>query len=441
MPRRRFRIRIYCVLSLLLLAPAVGRAQSANPNSGDHDQGTISQLVEQIKQLQQQDRDLQERIKILEARQSPALHTTEVDPVSPTMLPQSAEEPQPPQVTPPFDWHALHGIQWRGFGEFNYKVLDQRSPELGTDGFAPGSAGNFYGGDFDLFLSAKVSDKAYIVSEIAFGEADHQTFGVDLERFLFLYEFNDHLKVSFGRYQTAISYYNTEFRSAKFFLTTADRPLILQFADEGGILPTQAVGVSIAGAVPSGKLGLNYLFEYGSSDTVRPDINGSGKVDDENNGNHLTLGVFVRPEVLPGLRIGGSFYHDKIGNSNMPSPVRIGQTIVNSYVVYVAHGVEFLNEGFLIRHSIEHDGDVFNMPAFYSQFSRRIGRVRPFFRYQYINANPGSIFEDVALRYGPSFGARFDFTDSIAFKAQLDHTVRKDQPDLNGLQMQVAFAF
>jgi hypothetical protein len=110
-------------------------------------------------------------------------------------------------------------------------------------------------------------------------------------------------------------------------------------------------------------------------------------------------------------------------------------------VVYVAHGIEFLNEGFLIRHSIERGGPVFNMPAFYSQFSRRFGHIRPFLRYQYINANPDSIFQDVALRYGPSFGARYDFSDNIAFKAQLDHTVRKDQPDLNGLQMQVAFTF
>jgi len=186
---------------------------------------------------------------------------------------------------------------------------------------------------------------------------------------------------------------------------------------------------------------LNYLFEYGSSDTVRPDINGSGQIDDENNGNHINLGLFVRPEVLPGLQIGGSFYHDKIGDSSLPSSARIGQTIVNAHVVYVAHGFEILNEGFLIRHTLQ-NGLVLNMPAFYSQFSKRLGRVRPFFRYQYVNTNNQStIFDDVGLRYGPSFGARYDFTENIAFKAQLDHTVREDLPDLNGLQLQVAFAF
>ena len=436
--KRRVRTRIHCALLAVLLVPATIWAQ----NAGSGDPETISQLVEQIKQLQQQDRDLQERIKILEGRQLQTPSVTEPD-LAPTATPPQTAEPSAPASgpAPTFDWHDVHGMQWRGFGEVNYKVLDQRRPELGTDGFVPGSAGNFYTGDFDLFLSAKLTDKAGVLAEIAFGEFDHQTFNVDLERFLLHYEFNDYLKLSVGRYQTGIGYYNTAFRSAKFLLTTADRPLIMQFADEGGLLPTQAVGVSITGLVPSGKLGLNYLFEYGSSDTVRPNIDGSGQLDDENNGNHINVGFFVRPDVLPGLQIGGSFYHDKIGDSTQPSSARIGQTIVNGHVVYVAHGFEILNEGFLIRHALA-NGVTFNMPAFYSQFSKRVGRIRPFFRYQYVNANKAStIFDDVDLRYGPSFGARYDFNESIAFKAQLDHTVREYQPDLNGLQLQVAFAF
>jgi len=420
-------------LAVLLVSSSIWAQNASSSN-----QEIITQLAEQIKQLQLQDRELQARIKTLEDSQLKAPPLTEPDSAAPAALPVSAEQPGPP---PTFDWHDLHGIQWRGFGEVNYQVLDQRSPELGTDGFVPGSAGNFYTGDFDLFLSAKLDDKTSVLAEIAFGELDHQTFNVDLERFLLQYEFSDYLKMSFGRYHTGIGYFNTAFRSAKFLLTTADRPLIMQFADEGGLLPTQAVGVSITGLVPSGRLGLNYLFEYGSSDTLRPDINGSGNIDDENNGNHINVGLFVRPEVLPGLQIGGSFYHDRISDSTMPSSVRIGQTIINAHVVYVAHGFEILNEGFLIRHALG-NGVAFNTPAFYSQFSKRFGNIRPFFRYQYVNTNQKStIFDDISLRYGPSFGGRYEFTESIAFKAQLDHTVRKNQPDLNGLQMQVAFAF
>jgi len=114
---------------------------------------------------------------------------------------------------------------------------------------------------------------------------------------------------------------------------------------------------------------------------------------------------------------------------------------VNGHVVYIQHGIEFLNEGYLVRHSFEHSSATLNTSAFYTQFSRRIGPVRPYFRYQYINASQRSRFSDVGLRHGPSFGARYDINDNVAFKLQLDHTVRRNQPDLNGLQTQLAFTF
>src|SRR6202035_537430 len=145
--------------------------------------------------------------------------------------------------------HELHGIQWRGFGEVDYKVLNQRMPELGTYGFVPGSHGNFYTGDFDLLLTSRLTDKASVLAEMVFGEGDAQKFDVDLERVLLKYDYNDHLKLSFGRYHTGIGYYN--FNSGSWLQTTADRPLIMEFANEGGLLPTQAVGVSVTGTIPS----------------------------------------------------------------------------------------------------------------------------------------------------------------------------------------------
>lgn len=95
---------------------------------------------------------------------------------------------------------------------------------------------------------------------------------------------------------------------------------------------------------------MNYIAEYGSSDTVRPDSGGGG-VFDENNGNHVNLGFFVRPVSVPGLQVGASFYHDRISDFLAGPSVRLGQTIVNAHVVYTGHGLEILNEGFLIRNA------------------------------------------------------------------------------------------
>jgi hypothetical protein len=418
--------------ALILFISGVSYAQQ----QAQSDAETIQQLVRQV-------RVLQGKVDALEASQ-PAKDNTPVsgssasDSVSSVSTPPTSDAIAQAPLSQ--ELHELRGIQWRGFGEVDYKVLNQRTPELGTYGFVPGSAGNFYTGDFDLLLTSRINDKTSVLSEIAFGERDAQRFNVDLERMLLKYDYNDHLRMSFGRYHTGIGYYNTAFHSGSWLQTTADRPLIMEFANHGGLLPTQAVGVSITGAIPSGGLGLNYIAEYGSSDTMRPELNGN-VLEDENNGNHVNAGLFVRPDSLPGLQIGGSIYHDQISDFRLGPTVRLGQTIVNGHVVYVRHGIELLNESFLIRHAYENTSTVFNIPAFYSQISKQFGRIRPFFRYQYINANPGSIFEDVELRYGPSFGARYDFNDFVAFKAQLDHSVRRGQNDLNGLHFQLAFTF
>lgn len=443
MPGKRIGTLVQCAL-LVLVVPASGRAQTASCK----DREAMAELVEQIKQLQQQDHDLLERIKILEARQPSAGSGTEAASALSTTAPQPAEQ-IPSQATPPApsavlrDWHDVHGLQWRGFGEVDYQVLNQRKPELGGGGFVPGSAGNFYTGDFGLFLTSRLTAEASVLSEIIFEEGDAQSYSVDLRRMLLKYDYSDHLKFSFGRYQTNIGYYNWAFRSAAWLQTTADRPLVMQYASEGGLLPTQAIGVSVTGAIPARRLGLHYVAEYGSSDTIRPDINGDGLVNDENNSNQVNIGLFVRPDSVPGLQMGTSHYHDKISNFIQGPSLRYGQTIVNGYVVYVQHGIEFLNEGFLIRDSALHfSAVVFNTPAFYSQISKQIVHIRPFFRFQYVNASTNnSIYDDVGLRLGPSFGARYDLNDYIAFTAQLDHTVRRGEPDLNGLQLQWAFTF
>jgi hypothetical protein len=459
-----------------LVVPVLAWTQSQSPA----DQQTIANLIEQIKQLQQEDRALMERVRQLEAAQkaavpaavpdTPQVPATTETPPSPPSTPvaappapaSSASDAQaaPVPPAPAREMHDLHGIQWRGFGELDYKVLNQRTPETGTYGFDPGSAGNFYTGDFDMFLSSRLSEKASVLAEIDFEESNAQSFKLDLQRMLLKYDLNDHLRASFGRYQTDIGYYNWAFRAASWLQTTADRPLVMEFASNGGLLPTQAVGVSVTGSVPSGRLGLNYSAEYGSSDTVRPDINGDGLLNDENNGNHINVGLFALPDKVPGFGIGGSIYHDQISDlvslasggavigtqglpGNIPPPwARWNQTIVNAHAVYVAKGIEFLNEAFMIRHAPIGPGETFRTPAFYSQFSKKIGPVRPFFRYQYVNASPQNLtYNDVGLRYGPSFGARYDVTEYCAFKVQFDNTARRGLPDLNGLHLQLSGTF
>ena len=157
------RIMTTVITSLLFTGMSLAQNTSAS------DQETIRLLVQQVKELQ-------EKVKTLEAKQS----DSEATPPQPTTFQQDvaeqAAEPNQSPTAPPA-LHESHGIQWRGFGEVNYKVLDQREPELSTFGFVPGSAGNFYTGEFALFLTSRINDKASVLSETVFDEhVEHRRF-------------------------------------------------------------------------------------------------------------------------------------------------------------------------------------------------------------------------------------------------------------------------
>jgi hypothetical protein len=244
--------RIVCVLCAL-----TGRAQQAITPP------TLTDLEQQVQQLRQE-------LSLLEAQLA-------AQAVQPTVQQESLVPPAAESLP------KAERINFRGVGELNYKALDQRKPEIASGGFVAGSAANFYTGNFDLLLTAPIGPRAHVLAEINFEAEGAQDFDVDVDRVLLTYDFRNWRRASAGRYQTSIGYYNTVFISSAWPQTTVDRPLIMAFPDEGGVLPVQALGLSLEGAIPSGDLGLNYVFEYGSSDTIRARLNAIGS-DDENNG-------------------------------------------------------------------------------------------------------------------------------------------------------------
>ena len=417
-------------ITCLLVATSYGQ------NSSSSDQ------AETIKLLQQEVEMLKTRLAAVESRQEQSPNGAQL--VSATYTPAAAPAPAPAVQDNPAmqNFGLVKGIKFQGFGEVGWKANDHHAGQTPTFGFSNGPNGNFSIGDFDLFLTSRINEKTSVLAEMVFGESDAQSFDIDMERVLLKYDHNDYLKLSFGRFHTATSYYNSVFHSGKWLQTPVNRPLVVEFANDGGLLPTQAVGLSVTGKIPSGKLGLNYVFEYGTSDTIRPDINDREAAEtDESNGNGITAGIYMKPDWAQGLDIGGSFYHDRLNPTD--TGFHIGQSIISGHVVYTTPKFEFINEAFLIQHAV--DGlRTFNTPAFYSLISYSVApKWRPFFMYQYANANSTRvIFDDVALRHGPSVGVRYDFNSYVGFKTQYEHTFRRTPlSGINTVSTQLAFRF
>lgn len=309
----------------------------------------------------------------------------------------------------------------------------------------------FMFGSLDLFLRARLSDKVSALGEVLFIAENDNSISPDVERLMLTYRQSDYFSVSVGRYHTWVGYYNTAFNYGEFLETTTDRPFIYSFDDRGGVLPMQEVGVNVAGKIPSGKLGLNYVVEAGNGQDWNPGGEPVQNNQDRNNSKSINGGLFVRPEKLDGLQMGFSVRYD---NLSIPGPA-VAETIATAHAVFVNSKYEILNEGVLVRHVLP-SGSPFYASGFYSQWSRRFGSVRPYFRYQYFNsdendpvyifAGPNDFQDTTTATFasrlnGPSAGIRYDFTEHSALKLQYDHISMRGFPTTDGVTSQIAFTF
>jgi hypothetical protein len=411
------------------------------------DSQTLQVLLRRVEQLESDDQQLRARVAELE-KMLPAGTTSAATPTpgrgagnamssmaaSPSLAPTAPSSTPAAHVTVSEAAHASQQsdtlepdhmdvnkmlLNIRGFGDFGLYGGTQK-----------GETTTFSLGQLNLFITSNVSDRFKVLSELVFEVHQNNDFEEDLERILLEYSFSDDFKLSAGRYHTSIGYYNTAYHHTTWFQTATSRPYIFNYEDEGGILPIHNVGVVASGQIPSGKLGLHYVAEVGNGRASQ--LNAAEPVQnfvDENNHKSVNLAFFAVPEAIPGAQFGFSVYRDVL------YPVRsvsIGETIVDAYAVMSRRNFEWLNEGIMIRHSL-HGVRVFDTPGFYSQISRRFGNVRPYFRYEYVNASSQEpVFPQVGLRTGPTVGVRFDVGSSVALKAQYSYSELRRQTQTDG---------
>ena len=433
---RSRRVRVYgSALALLLtlgsVAPASTRADDP-PHEAERD--ALLRMNEQIQELQA-------KIKELEARLNGVTEGTSHGGVEGSAPASASDVTPPPPATPSVaqesqENNAGPSVKLRMFGDVGYKVSDQK-----------GQANSFHIGTLDLFMTGTLTDRFSVLGEVLFTPLGDNSIGVDVERLLLQYKHNDYFTFGIGRYHSSIGYYNTAFHQGAWFQTTVDRPFMYAFDDHGGFLPLQEVGATINGQIPSGKLGLNYVAEIGNGRAHLLGSDPAQNFQDTNNGKSFNFALYSRPRWLPGLQMGFSIYHDYLTFSDN---INHGELISTVHVVYTNSNYEFLNEGMLVRHtgSITGAPGVFHTPGFYTQFSRRFGKYRPYFRYSYVNAGVAEpIYGDpadgpiVGRRNGPTLGLRYDLNDHAAFKLQYDRLAQRGQTSFNALETQFSFAF
>ena len=339
----------------------------------------------------------------------------------------------------------------RGFFDFNFGTGSIANPldfPVYNNGCTP--CGNpltlphtaFQSGEFDLFMTSRLSDHLSFLAEAVFGADTTNAYSIDLERYQLTYRLNDYFALTGGRFHTAIGYYNTAYHHGTWFSTAEGRPIMYLFEDSGGNLPVHTVGMSATGLVPqTGKFGLHWIAEIGNGRASDPAVFDPVQnfISDRNH-KAFNLAAYIRPEWAQGLQIGGSYYRDRLYPTGFSGD---SEYIASAYIVYITPTWEFLNEAVMLSDHMVGTAITFNNPMAYTQLSRKFGIYRPYFRYQYVNdrlGDPASII--TGLYYGPSVGLRMDLSEYAAFKLQYNRLERDLLlPAQNGLNAQIAFTF
>ncbi len=303
---------------------------------------------------------------------------------------------------------------------------------------------SFRAGEFDLFITSQLSEKLSFLTEAVFSTNETNVWGIDMERFQLTYRPSRYFQISGGRFHTDFGYYNTAFHHGTWFSTATGRPFMYFFEDGGGPLPVHEVGITTTGAIPGlDKLNLHWTAEIGdgSSEWGSP-LYGDGVENfvSDRNRKDVNFAIYAKPEVVPGLQVGGSFLNGEL----LPygTTLKVNQNISSFYVVYINEKWEILNEAVLMQHHIDGGGPTYNSPMGYTQAAYRFGKTRPYFRFQEVNIpnnDPSTSFKG---RYeGPSVGIRMDFFEYACLKFQYNRVYLRNAAAQNGFEAQMAFTF
>ncbi len=389
--------------------------------------------TEQVKALLERIEKLEKRVAELETKQPAA----PADSLSAANV-AAAQKPQQPEAPPAREDHGMHttagqaeahypSLQIRGFADADFSATDQR-----------GSLSGFNLGQVDLHLASPLSGKISYFGEITF-TAQSTGYAAEVERSIIRYDYNDHFKLSFGRYHTPIGYWNAAFHHGAWLQTTISRPEMVRVG--GPFIPVHFVGFLAEGNIPSGGAGLGYSAGVGNGRGTS--ISRAGDAGDNNNNRAWVVNLFARPVKLYGLQLGASLYRDKITLTNGRN---FREWISSAHLVWAKENPELLAEFANVHHREVLSSLVSNSQAFYVQLGYRLPwlekTLKPYYRFEYIHSPSSEAVLNLQDMVGSTLGLRYDISSYAAFKSEYRNTRRvAGQPRVNGLFLQTSFTF
>lgn len=375
-------------VTLLFLVPVVILAAAAAPASGAADDHGASALAVQAASPEAG------RLETLAAPDPAA--ASDQEPVPAAEEPTSGRAPIP---------------QIKFFSDVRATYVRDRESGEGKSQFSLN--------EVDTLITSELSDKVQVLSEVIyhFKEDDNET-ALDIERLQVRYTLSKYLSLRAGRLYIPVSYWNYNYHHVIWFQSTANRPEMHRFEDDGGLLPTHGVGIDAAGRLETKAADFDYTVLV--SNGRHSDPGQTQIIRDENRSKALSFYLMASPNAAPGLSLGGSVYLDKLPNHEGAREIR--ERILSAYLAYFHGDVEVLAEYNGIRHRQPETQHVFKTTGYYAQLAYHLGRWRPYYRYDRQDPDEQDPYfgvrEDVKRH---SVGVRWDVLNWNAIFGEYSH--------------------
>ncbi|MBI3185212.1 MAG: hypothetical protein HYZ28_24000 [Myxococcales bacterium] len=229
------------------------------------------------------------------------------------------------------------------FGSAGFS-LETPAAEQFDDTFATGALG--------LLFTANLGSSITALAELAVEADASNAMFIDPER-LNLRWSNKSFSLTAGKMHTELGYWNTAYHHGVWLEPSIERPRIIRFEDDGGMMQAHAVGLLAT---------WNAKFGPGTFNAAAGAMNGRGHgvddvqfIRDNNREKALLLSAYYQDLGLPGLRVGGGALYDRIAPA--PASLRpslpgaaISELILNANVVYRGRRLLVIAEWFGVFH-------------------------------------------------------------------------------------------
>lgn len=316
-----------------------------------------------------------------------------------------------------------HEINLLGFGDLDY-VQEQGDP------------GGFYIGQFVGHLSAGLSERFSLFSEVS-ATASDDGYNLEVERLFVRYDHSDLLKVSVGRFHTPLGFWNTAYHHGAWLQTSTKRPQIIKFGSE--IIPIHYVGLITEGWVPVRDWNVKYQVGIGNGRYAN--IARAGDAGDINSNRAWLVSLSAKSLSLP-IRVGASIYGDRVSPSFTTD---VDETILSGYLVWMGDRIQGIAEFHHLHHESDTGPEHDTSEGFYVQASYRlpiVERVTPYARIEDTDIGPNDpLLSGLGLDYHASvLGVRYDVAPNVALKGEYRREeFADDGKQDNNYQLQIAF--